>query len=484
MGKQIKCSRPRFTVTSKSSKTCRQNYILNRSNQERRKVNNLSLQPNFSPEYLEFKNLNRDAMLVTDSSTLFKFNILIEQLYGDSQRACKVHDNTDPYIYEYIVREDQQGAFVECKVKTSYLMAGGHPVPLATLTVYNTTNKVHVQGSPENVKTYIDHFLTLMMEITRCSQPCDLQNINCLQCCSDPSPGSIQPDSLTVSLSPRCDVTPGHLCEIRLPGSPQLFTSFTLPPQEFMHHLVSETSFSPQVVQQGVLAIEPSVSETDNLRIHPQQWTSWDFAGDHIINEQTVLTHTTDVSMPKSPATTPIKVKSASGKSPDITIASTTLPNKQATPSSHYSPNTTTPILNKTAEKQQIFWLSARLAQLEESAVHANIAKNELVNNWQQASLEISELRKLVAAVQKENQSVRAQHASTCKENAKLKNDLTKLVDKLSVRKKRIINSDHLLGLDKLSWWTGWPVWSYRLIIYKQRITDSVLVSRLQKVRL
>ena len=441
MAKQIQ-SRPRFTVTSKSSKTCRQNYLLNRPKQERRKLNDLALPSNFSPEYLEFKNFNRDAMLITDPSTLLKFNILIEQLYGDSERACKVHDNTDPYIYEYIVKEDQSGAFVESKVKTSYLMAGGPPVHLATLTVYNTANKVHVQGSAENVKKYIDHFLTRMMEITCSSQQCDMQKINCLQCCSDPphpSPLGISSDNLTVSLSPRCDVTSGLLCEVQLPESPQLFTSFTLPPHEYMHHLVSETPFSPQVVQQEVLAIEPPVSETVNSLIHPQHWTSGDFAGDHTsIDEQTVFAEA-DLSIPESPITTPIKVNSPSGKS-DITITSITPSNKQATPSSRYSPNSTTPSpssryspnattpsLTKTAEKQHIFRLSARLAKLEEAAVHANVAKNELVNNWHQASLEMSELRKLVADVLKENQAVRAQHASTCKENTKLKDSLTEL---------------------------------------------------------
>ena len=106
-------SRPRFTVTSKSSKKCRQDYILNRCKHERSKLSKLSLPPNFSPEYLEFKNFDRDALLITDSLTLFKFNMLIEQLYGDSERACKEHDNADPYIYDYTVKEGKLGSLVE-----------------------------------------------------------------------------------------------------------------------------------------------------------------------------------------------------------------------------------------------------------------------------------------------------------------------------------------------------------------------------------
>ena len=151
--------RPRFTVNSKVNKTCRQDYILNRCKQERRKISDLKIPPNFSPEYLTFKNFDRDALLTTDSTTIFKFNMLLEQLYGESDRACKVHDNTDQYMYEYFTKEDMVGAFVETKVKTSCQMVGGPPVPLATLTVYNTTNKVHVQGSAENVKTYVNQIL-------------------------------------------------------------------------------------------------------------------------------------------------------------------------------------------------------------------------------------------------------------------------------------------------------------------------------------
>ena len=123
MTKQIvKSQRPRFTVTSKISKTCRQDYILNRCKQERRKLSGLKLPANFSPEYLEFKNFNREALLITDSLTVFKFNMLLEQLYGNSDYACKLHDNNDPHIYEYIAKQDNMGALVELQVKTSYLI--------------------------------------------------------------------------------------------------------------------------------------------------------------------------------------------------------------------------------------------------------------------------------------------------------------------------------------------------------------------------
>ena len=96
--------------------------------------------------------------------------MLLEQLYGDEERACKNHDNSDPYIYSYLVKEDKLGAFVELQIKTSFLMGGSTPAFLTSLTVYNTTNKIHVQGTSDNVKTYIQSFLGTMMEITRSAQ--------------------------------------------------------------------------------------------------------------------------------------------------------------------------------------------------------------------------------------------------------------------------------------------------------------------------
>ena len=110
MGKQLLVkSRPRFTVTSKSNKTSRQNYTLNRCKQERRKLSNLEVQPNFSPEYLEFKNFNRDAILIPDPSTLFKFNILV------TEKNCAFLNFQNGVFLGYPSGETQEECMTVCK---------------------------------------------------------------------------------------------------------------------------------------------------------------------------------------------------------------------------------------------------------------------------------------------------------------------------------------------------------------------------------
>ena len=180
------------TATTRTS-----NYKLNRRKQEARKIKGITsqTQPNFSPEGIVYKDFDKSAYLTSDPSTTFKFSMLLDQLYGDENRACAIHDKSDPYIYEYIAWEDNSGAYEKMQVVTNTLLDHSTPVKLATLHVFNTTDSIHVQGSAKNVKIYIHDILTILMQITRCSQVCDIQNINCIKCYTNPNPNCIQPSN-------------------------------------------------------------------------------------------------------------------------------------------------------------------------------------------------------------------------------------------------------------------------------------------------
>ena len=469
---------PRFTVTSKNkTKRTSTNYVLNTSKQSNRKSRSINISPNFSPEYLEFKNSRRDATLITDAVTILKFSLLLNQLYGDEDRACKLHDNSDPYIYSYEDREDQNGAFVDLTVKTSYLVGGSEPVPLATLKVYNTTNKIHLQGKSENVQKYVEEFLCHMMEITRCSQVSSIQNISCLQCCCQPNPNSCQPEQqLLVSFSPPQHWGANPTCELRLQGAPHIFSSFQLSPTtpSFLPSIASEVAEPP------ILAIQQSSAEvvtSEDLRcpdpdsaelLFPPLTTAAPLVTEVSIESDADVGATLSPGSPssQSPAveashvaetvtinnveehisSTPTEAVSEDINKPAVSIVSssaplyspslpagsiTVTPIRNNTPKHIFTSPVSSPVISKSVESNILSRLSNRVAHLEDAALTANIAKHELDNNYLQMSAELRTMKTSMNAVMLENQSLRSQLKDTKNVTDDLRNSIQTLQNEL-----------------------------------------------------
>ena len=488
MSKQLAINYPRFTVSSKNkTKRTSTNYVLNTSKQSNRKSRSINISPNFSPEYLQFKNSRRDATLNTDAVTILKFSLLLNQLYGDEDRACKLHDNSDPYIYSYEDREDQNGAFVDLTVKTSYLVGGSEPVPLATLKVYNTTNKIHLQGKSENVQKYIEEFLCHMMEITRCSQVSSIQNISCLQCCCQPNPNSYQPDQqLLVSFSPPQHWGANPTCELRLQGAPHIFSSFQLSPTTPSFLPRTTPSFLPSIASEvadpPILAIQQSSAEvvtSEDLRCpDPDGKPGSDSAELRFPPLTTAAPPVTEVSLesdadveatlsPGDPSSqspvvetshvaetvtinnveehissTPTEAVSEDIYKPAVSVVSpsaplyspslpagsiTVTPIRNNTPKHIFTSPVSSPVISKSVEANLLSRLSNRVAHLEDAALTANIAKHELDNNYLQMSAELRTMKTSMNAVMLENQSLK----SRLKNNKTVTDDLHKSIQTL-----------------------------------------------------
>lgn len=416
-------------------------FTLNHPKQIDRKLSNLnSMTSIFSSDALIYKDSGRSASIKTDAITMKKFIMLLEQLYGDEWRGCRTHDNTDSYIYEYFVTEDQGGALVEAKVVTK-IMIGSTPTKFASLHAYNTTDLIHIQGSKVNVQLYLQTHMNSLMELTRCTQVGDISNVNCLQC-QTPYPSSIQQnDQLEITLSPPhhpssvvvSDVTglnaplAINLSPLHHPASIIVSDVIDLsaPTMLNLNFSLKSTDFPAQLSSNIIAAIEPAPSliPRDLPESIIQEVTSPDTGSTSNIAASAPVTVPVNLhrdTIPTTPVTTKCPPSNKSRSTPN-------------TPSHVISRNTESLIVNK---------LCNRVGQLEDTVMAAKVSKHELDNSVRQVQTDLANTNKAVATLRAENRELRSRLkvAETTTGNlnkylSELQNKFSKLSDQVEINR-------------------------------------------------
>ena len=137
---------------------------------------------NLDIQNITFKNEGTSASIKLNPEVFKTFFNLVKNIYS-GPTFCDIHQKD--YIYQVTPvrskgsKSDESPSTI--KVHT-YELVGKSPELLATLTLYSSTHLVHIQGTEENIRSYIITHFNPLIELYKSTDKDDLLRIRCVDC--------------------------------------------------------------------------------------------------------------------------------------------------------------------------------------------------------------------------------------------------------------------------------------------------------------